>query len=285
MNNETNIVIAGTEDETLEALCADCAPRIYGGVEGVELETLYTFSNLEADAPQHCQYCDVLLEWDMTDAGLEYVRAAIVEYLETHIGLSDLLQSWHDVYGEYIKAGTMFNNTLSSEQVDEILDVHTMTDHYMVAQLWTGTLDYLTRDSEHGGEPLETGQLDSVVTDSTTLPDAIWTSAREDVAAFIEQVEPYLAYFGPVPESSRALTAEQMGHDFSLTRNHHGAGFWDRGYRELGAWLTIVAEAMGECSLYGSVQLDPAGHCDDCADFEWSLDNILPETLNVWESN
>lgn len=276
MTNETNIVIATVNEEISETLCADCAPRVYAGVEGVELETLYTFSNLERDTPEHCQHCDALLDWDMTDDGLEYIRAEIVAYLSTHIGLSDILQEWHDVYGDYIKEGTRFNNTLTGAQVDDILEVHTVTDHYMAAQLWTGHLDYMTGSNEAGGEPLESGQLDSVVERCEDLPDAIWTSARADVASFIEQVEPYLAYFGET-----AMTAEQFGHDFSLTRNRHGAGFWDRGYGDLGDWLTIVAHAMGEATLYGAVQLDPAGHCAG----EWDLNKVLPETLTVWESN
>lgn len=282
MSNETNIVIAGTEDETLEALCAGCAPRIYGGVEGVTLEPVYTFENHEKDSPEHCQYCEVLLDWDMTDDGLEYIRAEIVDYLSTHIGLSDILQEWHDAYGDYIKEGTRFNNVMPAEDVETILDVHTVTDHYMAAQLWTGTLDYMTGSDEAGGETLETGQLDSVVSDSKDLSNDIWTSAREDVQSFIDQVEPYLAYFGELPDGAATLTAEQVGHDFSLTRNHHGAGFWDRGYGELGGWLTLVADAMGDCSLYGAIQLDPAGR-DDAG--EWDLDAVLADTLQVWESN
>jgi hypothetical protein len=44
---------------------------------------------------------------------------------------------------------------------------------------------------------------------------------------------------------------EQNGHDFWLTRNHHGAGFWDRGYPEaVGRALTDAAHAYGECDLY-----------------------------------
>jgi hypothetical protein len=38
----------------------------------------------------------------------------------------------------------------------------------------------------------------------------------------------------------------QCGHDFILTRNHHGAGFWDRGYGEAGRRLTAAAQAFGE---------------------------------------
>ena len=43
----------------------------------------------------------------------------------------------------------------------------------------------------------------------------------------------------------------QNGHDFWLTRNGHGAGFWDRGYRpEIGRRLTDAAHAYGESDIY-----------------------------------
>lgn len=43
---------------------------------------------------------------------------------------------------------------------------------------------------------------------------------------------------------------EQNGHDFWLTRNGHGAGFWDRGYGPVGDLISKKARAFGECSLY-----------------------------------
>lgn len=46
------------------------------------------------------------------------------------------------------------------------------------------------------------------------------------------------------------IDSSQLGHDFWLTRNRHGAGFWDRGLGELGKQLTDLAHAAGECSLY-----------------------------------
>lgn len=48
-------------------------------------------------------------------------------------------------------------------------------------------------------------------------------------------------------------TMEQIGHDFLLTRNGHGAGFWDRGtlYPEgFGDILTGRAKAYGELTPY-----------------------------------
>lgn len=40
--------------------------------------------------------------------------------------------------------------------------------------------------------------------------------------------------------------ATQAGHDFILTANHHGAGFWDRGLGDAGDTLTEAAHPYGE---------------------------------------
>lgn len=50
---------------------------------------------------------------------------------------------------------------------------------------------------------------------------------------------------------TRAGGPAQNGHDFWLTRNRHGVGFWDRGYpAEVGRALTNAAHAYGESHLY-----------------------------------
>ena len=43
---------------------------------------------------------------------------------------------------------------------------------------------------------------------------------------------------------------DQAGYDFWLTRNHHGAGFWDRGLDGVGRALTDAAHVYGEVNLY-----------------------------------
>lgn len=49
---------------------------------------------------------------------------------------------------------------------------------------------------------------------------------------------------------SEAGTDDQNGHDFWLTRNGHGTGFWDRGYPdEIGDALTDAAHSFGEVYL------------------------------------
>lgn len=52
------------------------------------------------------------------------------------------------------------------------------------------------------------------------------------------------------------------GHDFFLTRCGHGAGFWDRGYGELGRKLTDAAHAYGEVWISGPETTDQ-GDCTD----------------------
>ena len=44
---------------------------------------------------------------------------------------------------------------------------------------------------------------------------------------------------------------DAVGHDLWLTRQHHGAGYWDGDYREdHGETLTAYAQALGEATCY-----------------------------------
>jgi hypothetical protein len=59
-----------------------------------------------------------------------------------------------------------------------------------------------------------------------------------------------MAFLGSAGADADDIDAEQMGHDFWLTRNRHGAGFWDRGLGELGNRLTDLAHGYGEMSVW-----------------------------------
>lgn len=53
---------------------------------------------------------------------------------------------------------------------------------------------------------------------------------------------------GKSPEYS---SEELAGHDFWLTRNHHGAGFWDHAWKEpYESKLTEIAHSFGELSVF-----------------------------------
>lgn len=49
---------------------------------------------------------------------------------------------------------------------------------------------------------------------------------------------------------NRCYDEHQAGIDFWLTRNGHGAGFWDRDLGEIGDKLTAAAETYRELGVY-----------------------------------
>lgn len=51
-----------------------------------------------------------------------------------------------------------------------------------------------------------------------------------------------------------------MIHDYWLTRNHHGVGFWDRGLGDLGHRLTTISQYGGEYNVWHSP--DGSDHVD-----------------------
>jgi hypothetical protein len=72
---------------------------------------------------------------------------------------------------------------------------------------------------------------------------------REDCVKFLAACAQALADAGFKYDGSRRY--ERAGHDFWLTRNHHGAGFWDGDWSEPEATeLTRISHEMGEVDLY-----------------------------------
>lgn len=84
------------------------------------------------------------------------------------------------------------------------------------------------------GDDLQLNERDRVWSDEALA------ATQTDVTAFIE------ANWNDVKD----LDAGQVGHDFCLTRNRHGAGFWDRGLGERGDRLTNACDAFGEQDPY-----------------------------------
>lgn len=70
---------------------------------------------------------------------------------------------------------------------------------------------------------------------------ASWSDSA--IAQATQDCEGFLADIGA---DADAMTPERLGIDFWLTRNRHGAGFWDRGLGAVGQRLTDAANAYGE---------------------------------------
>lgn len=76
--------------------------------------------------------------------------------------------------------------------------------------------------------------------DNDDITDETMAAIREECRQFIVSEARDLAGMEPT----------QVGHDFYLTRNGHGAGFWDRGLGDRGDRLADAARAWGSSELY-----------------------------------
>jgi len=96
---------------------------------------------------------------------------------------------------------------------------------YIVTALWSSTDD--------NGEPLD---------DNYNIYDIS--------VKCLEQMKADCAKFQADNRNDIADDPSQAGHDFWLTRNDHGAGFWDGDWPEAGERLTKASKAYGEVDLY-----------------------------------
>lgn len=134
-------------------------------------------------------------------------------------------------------------------------NVDAMTQGYLEAQLWS-QLDYDHPSCDcHASDPqgaCHNYQLDENYNIDDIDPD--YVEAMRDELADVVVAHPLavrmfltrLQINGRSGDGMRATDAnEQFGHDYYLTREHHGAGFWDRGLGELGRYLTDIAHNAG----------------------------------------
>ena len=103
-------------------------------------------------------------------------------------------------------------------------------------------LDSFVRAYLHAAEWTDCGQdADADLQAAAWSPDAI--------ARAIEACSDFREMAGPLLDETGAGN-ERNGTDFWLTRNHHGAGFWDRGYGEIGDQLTDLAKTFSGVDTY-----------------------------------
>jgi hypothetical protein len=131
-------------------------------------------------------------------------------------------------------------------------DLDAELTHYIQAALWSSH----DQSTPEGGEPMDANF------DACDISESTLAEMREDVQNFlagpgvhedadqaeVDQWADALSYW------LSNLGEGQIGHDFWLTRNRHGAGFWDRGtghwWALYGRLMTDAARAYGSCDLY-----------------------------------
>ena len=110
---------------------------------------------------------------------------------------------------------------------------------YVTCALWSST--GIEDDCEHLDEKY----------DSDDLAPETRKAMEADCEKFIAENEAVLGDYAEIIGSHPEYTeSEKAGHDFWLTRNGHGAGFWDRGIGETGDTLTEASTGFGEVDLY-----------------------------------
>ena len=101
------------------------------------------------------------------------------------------------------------------------------TQQYLETALWSST--------DYDGTPLDRKYSIDDLTIETV------EQAKRDVLKFLDQAGELLDNYDD----------ETAMHDFWLTRNRHGAGFWDGDYeKSIGEELTKLAHSFGEINLY-----------------------------------
>lgn len=97
----------------------------------------------------------------------------------------------------------------------------------------------------------EDGEDEALAQVSTyDLPDETLKAAKWDCDEF--RAKARAAGKGDYVEGDvTGYSEDQAAYDLWLTRNHHGAGFWDRGLEgNAGDVLTEIAHSMGEVDFY-----------------------------------
>lgn len=120
--------------------------------------------------------------------------------------------------------------TLVDSMRDRLADILPVAylEGYQACALWASC------DEE--GEPMDSGEHE--------LAQETLDQFLADCGAFLGEIE------DAGIEWRDALGWEQLGHDLWLTRNGHGAGFWDRDLGQLGDALTDAAKRQGSRDLY-----------------------------------
>lgn len=119
-------------------------------------------------------------------------------------------------FAQFIKENSTYKMS-RQEYADQMLH------HYLGCAIWA--------DSDDDIHNMDIEDFDQ---------NEILDKAKKDVDAFLDKT---------FDKINGVISPEQAGHDFWLTRCHHGAGFWDRGLGELGDELTKISHEFKPVDL------------------------------------
>lgn len=103
---------------------------------------------------------------------------------------------------------------------------------YLTTAIWSSN----DESTESGGDPMDQNyDLDDIANETLAKAERDWKAFKKQAGTLLE-----------------GLDLETAAHDFWLTRNGHGAGFWDgdRYEKEVGKKLTAISQKFGGITLY-----------------------------------
>lgn len=107
------------------------------------------------------------------------------------------------------------------------MELNDLVKHYLITALWSSNDEEGTPfDENFGVEDFSGDSLEKAI---------------KDCEEFVKKAGDILDRYEDT----------SIGHDFWLTRNRHGAGFWDGDYgKEDGEKLTEISESFGEINIH-----------------------------------
>jgi len=181
-----------------------------------------------------------------------YILAFIPGSSDSWMWDEDYMDAW-DEYGTRLQGlGVAVDDPYEAQREEDGVPgreaqagVDSFTEGYIEAAIWSST----DESDDSGGRP-----LDENYGPEDLSPEAL-TKMADDCRRFQsenrEDLESYASLLGHGPDwSGDEMWSAQAGHDFWLTRNGHGAGFWDRDVGEVGERLSRAAQLFGEQYLY-----------------------------------
>lgn len=145
----------------------------------------------------------------------------------------------HDESGQfqsYWSLWQVMDEEAEAEVKETARKVNQILKGYVACALWSSN----DESDESGGVPLDKNYGPKDVTEGTM------EEMRKDCEKFLADNADDIEEF--VRVTKRDL--EHVGHDLWLTRNGHGAGFWDRDAGEVGDRLTEACKELGEVNLW-----------------------------------
>ncbi len=157
------------------------------------------------------------------------------------------MRKFEKLYESFIneKSGTSFEFIGKMKHNDKKKNLDKMLVHYLTTMLWSSNDEKGPMDDQY--------DVNDISTDAKK-------KSKEDCKKFLDEFEKELEKYNKKNKYEKGTDEHQdlfdfdlgqIGHDFWLTRNGHGAGFWDGDYdKDIEDILMKITKKFGEVNPY-----------------------------------